>query len=250
MINVVLLGAGNVGTHLYRALHKANNIRLVQWYNRSSGGVNVANNQVNMTNDLNCVAEADLYLVAVTDSALPEISQAIGQRKGVIAHTAGSISMNELNDHENHGVFYPLQTFSKQKQLDFSQIPLCLEANSEENLALLKKVASALGGPIHLINSSQRKALHIAAVFVNNFVNHLYTIGSELCEEQQLPFDVLLPLIQETANKINSLAPQEAQTGPAKRGDKIILNEHLKQLNNPKQREIYTLLSAAIQHHG
>ena len=250
MINVVLLGAGNVGTHLYRALHKANNIRLVQWYNRSSGGVNVANNQVNMTNDLNCVAEADLYLVAVTDSALPEISQAIGQRKGVIAHTAGSISMNELNDHENHGVFYPLQTFSKQKQLDFSQIPLCLEANSEENLALLKKVAGALGGPIHLINSSQRKALHIAAVFVNNFVNHLYTIGSELCEEQQLPFDVLLPLIQETANKINSLAPQEAQTGPAKRGDKIILNEHLKQLNNPKQREIYTLLSAAIQHHG
>ena len=84
MINVVLLGAGNVGTHLYRALHKANNIRLVQWYNRSSGGVNVANNQVNMTNDLNCVAEADLYLVAVTDSALPEISQAIGQRKGVM----------------------------------------------------------------------------------------------------------------------------------------------------------------------
>ena len=250
MINVVLLGAGNVGTHLYRALHKANNIRLVQWYNRSSGGVNEANNQVNMTNDLNCVAEADLYLVAVTDSALPEISQAIGQRKGVIAHTAGSISMNELNDHENHGVFYPLQTFSKQKQLDFSQIPLCLEANSEENLALLKKVAAALGGPIHLINSFQRKALHIAAVFVNNFVNHLYTIGSELCEEQQLPFDVLLPLIQETANKINSLAPQEAQTGPAKRGDKIILNEHLKQLNNPKQREIYTLLSAAIQHHG
>ena len=250
MINVVLLGAGNVGTHLYRALHKANNIRLVQWYNRSSGGVNVANNQVNMTNDLNCVAEADLYLVAVTDSALPEISQAIGQRKGVIAHTAGSISMNELNDHENHGVFYPLQTFSKQKQLDFSQIPLCLEANSEENLALLKKVAAALGGPIHLINSSQRKALHIAAVFVNNFVNHLYTIGNELCSEHQLPFTVLLPLIEETANKISSLTPQEAQTGPAKRGDKIILNEHLKQLNNPKQREIYTLLSAAIQHHG
>ena len=250
MINVVLLGAGNVGTHLYRALHKANNIRLVQWYNRSSEGLNEANNQVNMTNDLNCIAEADLYLVAVSDSALPEISQAIGQRKGVIAHTAGSISMNELNDHENHGVFYPLQTFSKQKQLDFSQIPLCLEANNEENLALLNKVASALGGPIHLIDSVQRKALHIAAVFVNNFVNHLYTIGSELCEEQQLPFDVLLPLIQETANKINSLAPQEAQTGPAKRGDKIILNEHLKQLNNPKQREIYTLLSAAIQHHG
>ena len=250
MINVVLLGAGNVGTHLYRALHKANNIRLVQWYNRSSGGVNVANNQVNMTNDLNCVAEADLYLVAVTDSALPEISQAIGQRKGVIAHTAGSISMNELNDHENHGVFYPLQTFSKQKQLDFSQIPLCLEANSEENLALLKKVASALGGPIHLIDSVQRKALHIAAVFVNNFVNHLYTIGSELCSEHQIPFTVLLPLIEETANKINSLAPQEAQTGPAKRGDTTILNEHLKQLNNPKQREIYTLLSAAIQHHG
>lgn len=250
MINVVLLGAGNVGTHLYRALLKANNIRLVQWYNRSSGGVNVANNQVNMTNDLNCVAEADLYLVAVTDSALPEISQAIGQRKGVIAHTAGSISINELNDHENHGVFYPLQTFSKQRQLDFSQIPLCLEANNEENLVLLNKVASALGGPIHLIDSVQRKALHIAAVFVNNFVNHLYTIGNELCSEHQLPFTVLLPLIEETANKISSLTPREAQTGPAKRGDTKILNEHLKQLNSPKQKEIYTLLSAAIQQHG
>ena len=250
MINVVLLGAGNVGTHLYRALRKAKNIKLVQWYNRSLEVLNEANDQVNITNDLKCIAEADLYLVAVSDSALPEISQAIGQRKGLIAHTAGSISMSELNDHENHGVFYPLQTFSKQRQLDFSQIPLCLEANNEENLVLLKKVASALGGPIHIVDSVQRKALHIAAVFVNNFVNHLYTIGNELCSEHQLPFTVLLPLIEETANKISSLTPREAQTGPAKRGDTKILNEHLKQLNNPKQKEIYTLLSAAIQQHG
>ena len=92
--------------------------------------------------------------------------------------------------------------------------------------------------------------MHIAAVFVNNFVNHLYTIGNELCSEHQLPFTVLLPLIEETANKISSLTPREAQTGPAKRGDTKILNEHLKQLNSPKQKEIYTLLSAAIQQHG
>ena len=141
--------------------------------------------------------------------------------------------------------FIRFKTFSKQRQLDFSQIPLCLEVNNEENLVLLNKVASALGGPIHIVDSVQRKALHIAAVFVNNFVNHLYTIGNELCSEHQLPFTVLLPLIEETANKISSLTPREAQTGPAKRGDTKILNEHLKQLNSPKQkRNLYIIISS------
>ena len=158
--------------------------------------------------------------------------------------------MELLAQHKNHGVFYPLQTFSKQKAVDFQQIPLCLEANTENNLALLKQVASALGGPIHFIDSSQRKALHIAAVFVNNFVNHLYTVGAQLCEEHQVPFSVLQPLIAETADKIKTLPPQQAQTGPAVRGDQLVLNEHLNQLTKSTQKELYSLISAAIQQHG
>ena len=230
MIKVVLLGAGNVGTHLFRALMAAENISLLQWYNRSSAALQEGEGKVETTTAIDELVEADLYLLSVSDAHLAALCKALGERQSLVAHTAGSIPMELLEQHKNHGVFYPLQTFSKQKSVDFQQIPLCLEANTANNLALLKQVASALGGPIHFIDSTQRKALHIAAVFVNNFVNYLYTVGAQLCEEHQVPFSVLQPLIAETADKIKTLPPQQAQTGPAVRGDQLVLNEHLNQL--------------------
>ena len=250
MINVVLLGAGNVGTHLFRALMAAENISLLQWYNRSDAALQEGKGKVETTTVIDELVEADLYLLSVSDVHLATLSEALGERHGIVAHTAGSIPMELLAQHKNHGVFYPLQTFSKQKAVDFQQIPLCLEANTKKNLMLLEQVASAFGGPIHFIDSSQRKALHIAAVFVNNFVNHLYTVGAQLCEEHQVPFSVLQPLIAETADKIKTLPPQQAQTGPAVRGDQLVLNEHLNQLTKSTQKELYSLISAAIQQHG
>ena len=250
MINVVLLGAGNVGTHLYRALNKSNDIALLQWYNRSANAMKEAKGKVELTTEIDTIKEADLYLLAVSDSSIALLSNELGKRKGLVAHTAGSIPMHVLDKHLNHGVFYPLQTFSKQKEVDFHKIPLCLEANTAQNLLLLEQVAKAPGGPVYTIDSTQRKALHIAAVFVNNFVNHLYSVGEQICEEHQVPFSVLHPLILETADKIKSLSPEAAQTGPALRGDQLVLNEHLKQLTKTTHKELYSIISAAIQHHG
>ena len=250
MIKIVLLGAGNVGVNLCKALQNKNGIELVQWYNRSIIPQEHTHNSVPITNQLDAIVGADLYLISVSDTAIPAISKTLEKKTGLIAHTAGSVPINTLKNHQQYGVFYPLQTFSKNKALDFSQIPICLEANNAENLNLLKTVANAMGGPIHLIDSIQRKALHVAAVFVNNFTNHLYTIGEELCKEHQVPFSVLLPLIQETAQKITQLSPSEAQTGPAKRGDQKIIDDHLQHLSLQKHQQLYQLISAAIQQHG
>ena len=247
MTKIVLLGAGNVGTHLFRALQNNKDLQLIQWYNRSLNSLEKESVPSEVTYNLNDIIDADLYIISVSDSVIPVISKALEGKKGVIAHTAGSISMEVLEAHENHGIFYTLQTFSKQKEVDFNQIPLCLEANLPENLNLLKRVAQAVGGPVHLINSAQRKALHVAAVFVNNFTNHLYTIGEELCKAHKVPFSVLQPLIAETANKIKLLPPSLAQTGPAARGDQKILEDHLQYLTKESHQKLYQLISASIQ---
>ena len=246
MIKIVLLGAGNVGTHLHKVLQNKEDLQLIQWYNRSLS-FEKEPTTCPVTQDLNNIVEADLYLLSVSDSAIPTLSKALKNKNGLIVHTAGSVSMDVLNTHKNHGVFYPLQTFSKNKAVDFSQIPLCLEANKKENLDLLKRVAFAIGGPIHLIDSVQRKALHVAAVFVNNFTNHLYTIGENLCKEHNLPFSVLQPLIAETADKIKYLPPSLAQTGPAARGDQKVLADHLQHLAKKSHQELYQLISSSIQ---
>ena len=247
MIKIVLLGAGNVGTHLCRALQNKEGLEIIQWYNRSLNSLEKELVPFAVTQNLNDIIEADLYIISVSDTAIPAISKALEGKNGLIAHTAGSIPMEVLGAHQNHGIFYPLQTFSKQKEVDFNQIPLCLEANQPENLNLLKKVAQSLGGPVHLIDSAQRKALHVAAVFVNNFTNHLFTIGEELCKAHKVPFSVLQPLIAETADKIKHLPPSAAQTGPAARGDQKILKDHLQYLTKESHQKLYQLISASIQ---
>lgn len=247
MINVVLLGGGNVGVNLAKTLSNTKGVRLLQWYNRSSTVFQNIKTTGQTTTQLNAIVEADIYLICVSDTALTEVSSGLEQKKGLVAHTAGSVALDVLKTHDNFGVFYPLQTFSKQKEVDFSTIPLCLEANTEQNLALLTKLANAIGGPLHYIDSTQRKALHIAAVFVNNFTNHLYTIGAELCEEHQLPFSILQPLIAETADKIKTLPPRSAQTGPAARNDNGIIADHLQQLSKLQHQKLYQLISTSIQ---
>ena len=142
---------------------------------------------------------------------------------------------------------HTLQTFSKNKDLDFKVIPICLESENATDYQLLEKVAKTISAKVFAINSEQRKALHIAAVFVNNFVNHLYKIGSDICNENQVPFEILKPLIQETAEKIMILSPDEAQTGPAKRMDNKTIESHLKFLTDENQKHIYKILTQSIQ---
>lgn len=247
MINVVLLGAGNVAVHLFRAFSAAEQIQVKQVYNHSEGSLNDFRKQVPVTTSLEELAEADIYLLALKDDAIEETAAALKEKKGLVAHTSGAASIEVLKQVQRSGVFYPLQTFSKEQPLDYSQIPFCLEAKTEEDLELLKKLADTVSGKTFEVSSAQRKRLHLSAVFVCNFVNHLYAIGEDICEQNELPFEILQPLINETAKKVSRSSPAKVQTGPSVRGDQTTIQAHLELLSSPENKEIYQLLTNAIQ---
>jgi predicted short-subunit dehydrogenase-like oxidoreductase (DUF2520 family) len=250
MIKVVLIGSGNVAQHLILTFKKSKEVELIQVYSRRSKNVTQLIDYNLITNSFSELKEADLYIISVSDNAIAEVSSQIPFTNKLVAHTSGSVSINDLNSKNRKGVFYPLQTFSKDKEVDFSIIPICLEAENVEDYFILETVAQSMSNSVLRINSEQRKALHIAAVFVSNFVNHLYQIGKDICIENELSFDILKPLIMETADKINSLTPFEAQTGPAKRNDTTTINKHLDFLSNENQKEIYKLLTKSIIDNG
>ena len=254
MIKVIIIGSGNVAQHLIAAFQNSQKsgteIDLVQVYSRQTGSVSHLLDLDHITNDLDALAEADLYIIAVSDDAIAEISSKLPFKNRLVVHTSGSISLNALDDNNRKGVFYPLQTFSKNKAVDFKIIPICLESENATDFQLLDKVAKIISEKIFAINSEQRKALHVAAVFVNNFVNHLYQIGSEICQDHQVPFEILKPLIAETAQKIMVLSPEEAQTGPAKRNDETTIEAHEAFLSNENYLTIYKTLTQSIQDNG
>jgi len=247
MIKIVILGAGNVGTHLFRVFTQAKEVQVIQWYNRSLENIKQYQKEVALTDQLDHLKEADVYLLALSDDAIPITANELAPLNGIVAHTAGSVPMDVLKQHTNRGVFYPLQTFSKNRAVDFKSIPICIEANNDQNKETLTKLAHTIGENIHYINSTQRMGLHTAAVYVNNFTNHLYQVGAQICEEQEVPFDLLRPLIAETAVKIESITPKEAQTGPALRNDKTTLQKHMDQLSDPVFKNLYLTLTESIQ---
>jgi predicted short-subunit dehydrogenase-like oxidoreductase (DUF2520 family) len=254
MIKVIIIGSGNVAQHLIAAFQNSQNlgteIELVQVFSRQIASVSHLLDLDHITNDLDTLAEADLYIIAVSDDAIAEISSKLPFKNRLVVHTSGSVSLNALDDNNRKGVFYPLQTFTKNKAVDFKIIPICLESENATDYQLLDKVAKSISGKVFAINSEQRKALHVAAVFVNNFVNHLYQIGNEICQEHQVPFEILNPLISETAQKIMVLSPEEAQTGPAKRNDTKTIEAHEAFLSNEDHLKIYKTLTQSIQHNG
>ena len=247
MISVVLLGAGNVATHLFRAFKNAENINVVQWYNRSFGEISSYKNEVNITDNLNELLKADLYVLAISDDSIEEISSALPFESRLVVHTSGSVSIHQLDKKLKRGVFYPLQTFSKNADLNFSDIPICIEALEKDSYKILKSIAEALGCTSHKISTEQRQTLHLSAVYVNNFVNQLYSIAHEISDAKRINFDILKPLILETAKKVQNMSPYMAQTGPAKRNDKKTIKRHLKQIENKEHKAIYELLTNSIK---
>ena len=254
MIKVSIIGSGNVAQHLIMAILCAEKsegkIELVQAYARNTSALADLLEFEKITSELNQLKPADLYIIAVTDNAIQLISDELPFKNKLVAHTSGTTEIDILNDNNRKGVFYPLQTFSKTKSVDFSTIPICLESQNASDLQTLETVAKAISNATYILNSEQRKALHVAAVFVNNFTNHLYQLGSEICTENQVPFKILKPLIEETAHKIMSLSPEEAQTGPAKREDNETINAHLAFLKDHNKKNIYELLTQSIIAHG
>ena len=247
MISVVLLGAGNVATHLFRAFTKAEHVSVVQWYNRNIDSIKSYKNEVDITDDITQLKLADLYILAVSDDAIKPLASLLPFENRLVVHTSGGVSLYDINKKQKRGVFYPLQTFSKTADVDFVNVPICIEALRNEDYQVLKELGSSIGSHTKKVNSDQRKVLHLAAVFVNNFTNQLYRIAHEITESEGAEFDVLKPLILETARKVQDLSPYIAQTGPAKRNDKKTLKKHLKLLKDPHHKEIYDLLTTSIQ---
>lgn len=251
MISIILLGAGNVATHLFKAFQKAEGVYVKQWYNRSLDQLQPYKNEVEITNNLSLLKDADVYILAVSDDAISKISKQIPFRDKLVVHTSGSVSLHDLDKKNQRGVFYPLQSFSKDIDVNFSKVPICIELEDKNNLKTLKDLATAIKSKSYKVNSEQREALHLAAVFVNNFTNQLYRIGHEITESNSVDFNILKPLIKETAHKIDILSPYLAQTGPAKRNDKKTLKKHLKALDNDLYKDIYELMTKSIQQtHG
>jgi predicted short-subunit dehydrogenase-like oxidoreductase (DUF2520 family) len=250
-MRIVLLGTGNLATRLGLAL-QAKNAEVVQVYGRNVSGTAALADLMGCpwtTDKAKIIQDAELYILAVTEEAIPQILRDAPIRNHLLVHTSGSVQMDILASFsENFGVFYPLQTLSAQKAVDFSQVPICVEANNSENLETLSLLAHTISEHVLTVNSVQRRELHLAAVFVCNFVNHLYTIGEKLLQEQQLDFSLLKPLILETANKAMAFAPATVQTGPAIRGNQHIMEQHLKMLEqHPAWQEIYERMSVDIQ---
>ena len=247
MISVVILGSGNVALQLIRAFLKIDTINLKQVYTRNQEDINTLKDSINTTNDISLLKQADVTIIAVSDDAISSISSHI--KNSFVVHTSGSVDMKSLNNIGRKGVFYPLQSFSKKKKVDFKNIPICLESETNEDLLKLEKLVSLLQSKSYILSSHQRKKIHVAAVFANNFSNHMYTIANEICEKYNIPFDILHPLIEETSNKIKNLTPEKAQTGPAKRNDTETIENHLNLLSE-KQQEIYLKITQSIQEYG
>ena len=251
-LSIVMVGAGNVATHLCKALKKAEcNIKQVFSRTKESAVILAEKIDCLYTTDTESIcSDADLYIVSLKDSVLNEILPRLVKRnhKALFVHTAGSVSIDIWKGlTERYGVLYPMQTFSKQREADFSNVHFFVEANNDCDVKLLKEVASLLSTKVFEASSEQRKYLHISAVFACNFTNHMYAICQRLLENNGLPFSSMLPLIDETANKVHHLSPIDAQTGPAKRYDTNIMEQHINMLENePEIASLYKEISENI----
>ena len=247
MLSVILIGAGNVASHLFNAIKKSESASIIQWYNRTIDTIKPFQNDVDITDDLSTLKEADIYIMAVSDDSIAELSNALPFSNRLVAHTSGSVSIHQLDKKHKRAVFYPLQTFTKGATIDFSEVPICIEYLEKENLQVLKSLAEVLGCKFYKINTEQRQTLHLSAVYVNNFVNQLYRIAHEISDAKSINFDILKPLIMETARKVQDMSPYMAQTGPAKRNDKKTIKRQLKQIESEEHKAIYQMLTNSIK---
>lgn len=245
-MEIVLIGSGNVAFHLAKAFTQ-NGITLKQIFGRNEKELQIISEETHVPYSTQFLEKAELYILAVSDSAVEEVSQWIKNEQCIVAHTSGSLPKEILKGKYRKASFYPLQTFSKTKNLVYNKIPFFVEAENENDLNILKNLSSKISENIQISNYEQRKYIHLTAVFSCNFVNHLFARAKEISDSQNIPFEYFLPLINETVGKIYELEPQKAQTGPAVRNDKRILELHQQLINNPEQLKIYKTMNESIQ---
>lgn len=248
-MKIVFIGAGNLATRLSLAMQRVG-MQIGQVYSHTEASARQLATRLGCpwTNDLSALQEdGDLYVFSLKDTVLSDVISKVKPNNGMWVHTAGSMPMSIFEGYaQRFGVLYPLQTFSKGRNVNFDVIPIFLEANTDKNADFLKNIASALSENVRFMSSEKRRSLHLAAVFACNFTNHIYTLSYKLLENESIPADVLLPLIDETVSKIHSMPPAAAQTGPAIRYDENVINKHLAMLDDPDMQAIYRLLSQSI----
>lgn len=232
-MNIVIIGQGNVATNLDYAFRKKG----------------IACQMVSSREGLDELPQANVYIYAVKDEALASVvAQVLGRERSLHLHTSGTMPITVFGEDKPHaGIFYPLQTFSKARVIeDFSTVPVFFEARGIDDISAVYSLALAITSHVYEATQHDRERLHVAGVFTNNFTNLMYTMAAELLQNTHIPFKALLPLIDETAAKVHTLSPRDAQTGPARRGDENVMNHHLELLNE-EQRQVYQLLSDAIK---
>ncbi|GLB49544.1 Rossmann-like and DUF2520 domain-containing protein [Neptunitalea lumnitzerae] len=248
MTTVTVIGGGNVALHLCKALFKSPDIVLQQIYSRNKLTSHFDEIEVDKINNLELIKDSDVYIISVSDDAVIEVAKSLPLKDKLVVHTTGSVTMDDLPPANRKGVFYPLQTFSKSKAVNFKDIPICLEAEFQNDYNILESIATSISNQVYKIDSSQRRSLHLSAVFVNNFVNHLFYVGEQLGKDKNISFSILKPLIEETVDKIKHINTFDSQTGPAKRNDIGTINSHLNQLENyPNFQNIYQILTKSIR---
>ncbi len=246
---IIIIGAGNVATHLAIALKNSGYI-IQQIFSRNMVNAEVLSRMVDAepVGALENIDEdADLYIISVSDAKIEEVAEKLSVKKGVVLHTAGSIDISVLKKFELYGVLYPFQTFTRDKVIDFLKVPVLIEGNNALALSSISDLANRISETVEVVDSKKRKSLHIAAVFVNNFVNHIYVLANDLVEKEGLDFSLLKPLILETTQKALSMNPLYAQTGPARRADIEVIEQHLNMLGTDSLHyRIYELISQSI----
>ncbi len=249
-MDIVIIGSGNVAIHLAEALNSQHNIVSVYSRKQENAAQLAGKFKANATDNIQDIPSyADFYIISVKDDAISEITALMPRVEGIVAHTAGSVPMDVLSRFRSYGVLYPFQTFSKNKTINFRDVPVLIEGNTEETTKNLTDLAESLTEKVFNINSDQRLLLHLAAVFSCNFVNHFYHIADSIFQKADLPFDLLLPLIDETAQKVRVKRPFDAQTGPAVRNDTQTIEKHidiLLKLNEKKTASLYREISDNI----
>jgi len=249
---IVIIGAGNVATHLANRLKKKGH-DILQIVSRSTENAKVLSIQIGapfITDIKKINKQADIYLLCVPDDEIEKLNKTLKLSKKLILHTSGSVGMVALkNISTNIGVLYPLQSFSKHVKVSFASLPLLVEASNSTSLQQLKTLASSLSKHIHEVDSEGRLKVHVAATMVNNFTNYLYHLSYDfLSKEKNNYFHLLMPLIKQTAKKIKTNKPSTVQTGPAKRGDEKTIKKHLQLLEkHPEQKKVYELFTSLIK---
>ena len=243
-----MIGAGNVAVNLAQALAK--HVDVLQVYSRKLSNANflAAKVDAEATDDLSRISEdADIYIISVKDDAISSVIDAVPDNGALWVHTSGSKPMELFaGKRRRYGVLYPMQSFSKQITVDFHDVPFFIEAAKESDVESIENLASQLSTKVFRADSELRRRLHVAAVFSCNFANHMWVLAHDVLQEAGLPFDVMLPLIRTTVDKLDKLSPAESQTGPAIRKDYNVMDAHMKMLHDEDVRRLYSILSESI----